>query len=955
MTTQSQGAPVIPAGAPATPGVLSDRDNVAALPVAAKVRLLTGADSWRTHGDPRIGLRPMVTSDGPAGVRGTLRDERHPSASLPCPSALGATWDPELVGRLATALGVEAKSKDVDILLAPTINLMRTPLGGRGFEFFAEDPVLTARLAAAYVSGLQRAGVAATLKHYVGNDSETGRWTYDARISETVLRELYLVPFEACVREAGAWLVMAAYNKVNGTRMTENLRLLRDVLKNEWGFDGVIISDWSAARSTHATAAATLDLSMPGPEGPWGDELTKAVLDGMVSEELLNDKVIRLLRLARRVDGAATDEIATDGARPPRLVDPGLLRSVAAESFVLLHNEAGALPLDPRAIRTLAVIGPNAVYPTVQGGGSAGVTPVSVSTPADGLRAALDGRAKVVTAPGCRTWHTLPEPPASSLRDPVTGERGVHLEFTDGDGTVLGAEHRGSANLTWWDAPHGIGWGLPGRVVLSTVFRAPRDGVYEFGAAGVGALTLTVDGVRVIDGVTPVPEDPVEAMTRPGELRAACWLEAGSDTAVRLEFRPAADGAGPVSFRLGLVPAADDETLLAEAEAAAVAADAVVVVVGSAELTESEGFDRTTLALPGRQDELVRRVAAINPATIVVVNSGMPVLTPWAAEVAAIVHAWMPGQAFGDALADVLLGAAEPGGRLPVTFPATEADAPVLHATPAPDGALDYAEGLLVGYRGYDVSGTAPRYPFGHGLGYTSWAYELAECDASLPEGEDLEIAVTVRNTGQRPGKEVIQAYLAGPDQASPVPRPPRVLAAFAVVRAQPGERVTARLTIPARAFARYDEALASWIWPGGEWTVHVGRSSRDLPLSAVVRLRSQSPDESLEERAVGGRRIGGEHEPPELERDRAVHPAPDLLRRLERLRGGDHARRRGEFHVPHQRPERRARVLIHLRRVLARDRVFEHDRVEVRIRERELAVPHAAGAQPGQHVRLAA
>jgi beta-glucosidase len=836
MTTQSQGAPVIPAGAPAVSpvpadrDVAADRDTVAALPVAAKVRLLTGADSWRTHGDPVIGLRPMVTSDGPAGVRGTRRDERHPSASLPCPSALGATWDTGLVGRLATALGVEARSKDVDILLAPTINLMRTPLGGRGFEFFAEDPVLTARLAVAYVRGLQRTGVAATLKHYVGNDSETGRWTYDARIGETVLRELYLLPFEACVREAGAWLVMAAYNKVNGTRMTENLRLLRDVLKNEWGFDGVVISDWSAARSTHATAAATLDLSMPGPEGPWGDQLTEAVLDGTVSEELLNDKVIRLLRLASRV-GAAPD-----GARPPRLVDPGLLRTVAAESFVLLRNEAGALPLDPQAIRTLAVIGPNAVYPTFQGGGSAGVTPVSVSTPADGLRAALDGRAEVVTAPGCRTWHTLPEPPASWLHDPVTGEQGVRLEFTDGDGTVLGTEHRGSANLTWWDAPYGLGWGQPGRVTLTTVFHAPRDGVYEFGAAGVGALTLTVDGVQVIDGVTPVPGDPVEAMTRPGELRAACRLEAGTGTALRLEFGPAADGAGPVAFRLGLVPAADDETLLADAEAAAVAADAAVVVVGSAELTESEGFDRATLTLPGRQDELVRRVAAISPATIVVVNSGMPVLTPWAGQVAAIVHAWLPGQAFGDALADVLLGAAEPGGRLPVTFPASEADAPVLHATPAQDDALDYAEGLLVGYRGYDASGTAPRYPFGHGLGYTSWAYESAGCPASLAEGEDLEVAVTVRNTGRRPGKEVIQAYLAGPGQPSPVPRPPRVLAAFAVVRAEPGERVAARLTIPARAFARYDEDLASWIWPGGEWTVHVGRSSRDLPLFAQVR-----------------------------------------------------------------------------------------------------------------------
>jgi len=852
MTTHPNGAPATTAGAPPAPsapptldrrppGPAADREIVAALPVAAKVRLLTGADSWRTHGDPGIGLRPMVTSDGPAGVRGTRRDERYPSASLPCPSALGATWDPELVGRLATALGTEARSKGVDILLAPTVNLMRTPLGGRGFEFFAEDPVLTARVAAAYVRGLQATGVAATVKHYVGNDSETGRWTYDARISETVLRELYLPPFEACVREAGAWLIMAAYNKVNGSRMTENVRLLRDVLKNEWGFDGVVISDWSAARSTHATAAATLDLSMPGPDGPWGELLTRAVRDGTASEELLNDKVIRLLRLARRVGarhraggtGQASGTGQAGGTGQARLVDRVLLRIVAADSFTLLRNEDGALPLDPRAIRTLAVIGPNAVYPAIQGGGSAGVTPVSVTTPADGLRAALAARAEVVTAPGCRTWHTVPEPPVSSLRDPVTGEQGARLEFTDGDGAVLGAEHRGSVNLTWWDAPHGVGWGQPGRIVATTIFRAPHAGSYEVGAAGVGALTLSADGVPVIEGVTPVPDDPVEAMTRPGELRAALWLEADSDTVLRLEFRPAADGAGPVTFRLGLVPAADDETLLAAAEAAAAAADAAVVVVGSAELTESEGFDRASLSLPGRQDELVSRVAAVNGTTIVVVNAGMPVLTPWAGQVAAIVQAWLPGQEFGGALADVLLGAAEPGGRLPVTFPAAERDVPVLHAAPGPDGALPYTEGLLAGYRGYDAAGVAPRYPFGHGLGYTTWDYESLDCAAGVAEGDDLEIAVTVTNTGGRAGKEVIQAYLAGPPEAS---RPVRALAAFTVVRAAPGERATARLTIPARAFARYDEDLASWIWPGGVFTLHAGRSSRDLPLSASVR-----------------------------------------------------------------------------------------------------------------------
>jgi beta-glucosidase len=810
---------------------------VGMLSVAAKVRLLTGADSWRTHGCEAIGLRQLVTSDGPAGVRGTTKDERKPSASLPCPSALGATWDADLVHQVALALGAEARSKGVDILLAPTVNLMRTPLGGRGFEFFAEDPVLSAGLAVAYVRGVQRAGVAATVKHYVGNDSETERWTYDARISESVLRELYLVPFEACVREAGAWLVMAAYNKVNGERMTENVRLLRDVLKNEWGFDGVVTSDWHAARSTQATAVATLDLSMPGPEGPWGELLTHAVIERTVSEELLDDKVVRLLRLARRV-GALGDGL-TDAADEPDLaadlVDPRLLRTAAAASFVLLRNRGAVLPLDESSVGSVAVIGPNAVYPTIQGGGSAGVAPVGVDTPAQALQDALAGRVEVVTAVGCRTWQSLPEPPAGSLRDPSTGEPGVRLEFFDGAGELLAAEHRLSTSLAWWDGvPAGIGWGKPGVIALTATFLASTSGSYQLSAAGVGGLTLTADGVTVIDGGTSVPEDPVEAMTRPGELRAALWLESGSATRLRLEFRPAADGDGPLSVRLGLVPVANDDALLAQAEAAAADADAAVVVVGSAELTESEGFDRTSMTLPGRQDELVRRVAAANGKTIVVVNSGMPVLMPWADEVAAIIYAWLPGQSFGSALADVLLGAAEPGGRLPVTVPAAEADVLVLHADPDEDGVLRYSEGLLIGYRGYDASGITPRYPFGHGLGYTTWAYESIECADAVAAGEDIEVVVTVRNTGARLGKEVVQAYLAQPDQRA-ANRPVRVLAAFAVVRAGPGEAVRARLKIPARAFARYDEDLARWIWPGGQFTVDVGRSSRSLLLTAPV------------------------------------------------------------------------------------------------------------------------
>jgi len=814
------------------------------LTVQDKVLLLTGADSWRTQGAEALGLRPMITSDGPAGVRGVVLDERHPSSSLPCPSALGATWDTELVGELAAALGAEAHGKGVDVLLAPTINLMRTPLGGRGFECFSEDPVLTARLSVAFVRGVQSAGVAATVKHFVGNDSETQRWTYDARIAERVLRELYLVPFEACVREAGVALVMAAYNKVNGVPMTEHARLLRDVLKDEWGFDGVVTSDWHAARSTAATALAALDLAMPGPDGPWGGQLTRAVTDGAVTPEVLDDKVIRLLWLARRV-GALDDGAVTgpdDGAATSALVDPQLLRRAVTSSLVLLRNEGQALPIDPGRVSRVAVIGPNAIRPAIHGGGSAVVMPVTVSTPAAALADALAGHAEVTVSAGCQTWVVVPEPVPGSLRDPGTGEPGLRLEFRDADGGLLAAEHRTSPALAWWDqVPPGIGWGQAGKIVLVTSFRPDSGGPHVFGVAGVGHLTLTVDGTVVADGATSVPDDPVEAMARPGEIRATVPLTAGRPAQIRLDYRPAADGEGPLAVRLGIVPVAGEDDLLAEAERAASRADAAVVVVGSAPMTESEGFDRSTLALPGRQDELVRRVAAVNPRTVVVLNAGMPVLMPWAEQVAAVIYAWLPGQAMGEALADVLLGRAEPGGRLPVTLPAAEADCPVLHAVPR-DGIVDYAEGLLIGYRGYDASLRRPQFPFGHGLGYTTWAYEsVRAATADLAAGDDLRLTVTVRNTGSRPGREVVQAYVARPPgkadaEGNGMATPPRELAAFGTAAAPPGGLAEVTLRLPARAFARWDEETSRWVWPPGQFTVHVGRSSRDLRLSVLVR-----------------------------------------------------------------------------------------------------------------------
>ena len=420
-----------------------------------------------------------------------------------------------------------------------------------------------------------------------------------------------------------------------------------------------------------------------------------------------------------------------------------MLRRAAAAAFTLLANPRGVLPLDPGALRTLAVIGPNALAPVSQGGGSAAVNQVSVSRPADALRTALAGRAQVIAEPGCVTWEAVPEPPPGSLTDPDTGEPGTRLEFRAPDGHLIAAEHRTATMFTWWEGlPDGIGWGGQGRILLRARFRADRDGAHLIGAGGVGRLALFVNGTGLAEGITPDPADPVEAMVRPGEIRAAVTLRAGQEAEIEVALLPSGGAPGPVSIRLGVVPAPDEDALLAAAEQAARGADAAIVIVGSAPAAESEGFDRPGLALTGRQDELVRRIAAVNDRTVVVVNAGMPVLMPWADEVAAVGYAWLGGQAMGDALADVLFGAVEPGGRLPVTLPVAEADCPVLHAVPR-DGQLRYSEGLLIGYRGFDRAGTSPRFPFGHGLGYTSWALESARPAMAPGPGRDAAPART--------------------------------------------------------------------------------------------------------------------------------------------------------------------------------------------------------------------
>lgn len=776
-----------------------------------KAAFVQGADFWTTVALPKIGVRAMTLSDGPAGVRGPRWDEREPSLNMPSGSALAASWDTALAYRYGAAAASEARRKGVDIVLGPTINLHRSPLGGRHFECFSEDPELSAELAAAYVGGLQENGVAATPKHYVANDSETDRFTVDVRVDDRALRELYLLPFERAV-DAGAWALMSAYNSVDGVTMSENA-LLETPLNSEWGFDGAVVSDWTAVRSLDAAAAAQ-DLAMPGPAPAWA-ELSAAVRDGRVDEADLDRKVLRLLLLAERV--GAIEGVPGIDAAP---VDGrAFVREAAIEGTVLLAND-GVLPLQVAAISSVAVIGHNARDARTQGGGSATVLPEQIVSPLDGIRTVLPD-ALVRYELGAVVQQGVAEIPLHQLQNPITGEPGLRVSFLDAAGTELFAEDRRKSALVWFggDAPIGEAATL----VLRTRYTPAETGEILLGFAGAAPARVFVDGELVLDD-TPVIEraDLGAAFLNPPSVTAAVAVTAGQTREVRAEFTILREGAlaGALSATLGIAPDdTDPDGLIARAAAAAAASDVAIVVVGTNSQVESEGYDRENLDLPGRQDDLVRAVARANPRTIVVVNAGSPVVLPWADEVAAIVLGYFGGQEFGTAIAEVLTGAAEPGGRLPTTWPATLSEVPVTEVTPDA-GVLRYSEGIHIGYRAWLKDGVEPAFAFGHGLGYTSWSWGAAQRD-----GDAIE--VTLANTGQRDGKQVVQVYAERSD--SGVDRPARWLVGFAVVRAAAGEIVTATIPLPDRRFAHWAHA---WTVEPGTYTLHVGASVADLPLT---------------------------------------------------------------------------------------------------------------------------
>ncbi|MBB4749049.1 beta-glucosidase [Actinoplanes lobatus] len=782
-------------------------DLLGRLTLEEKVSLLTGQDFWSLPAVPHIGLRSLVMSDGPVGVRGTGYTPEDPSVALPSPTALAATWDTAVAERAGRLLGQEARRKGVHVLLGPTVNMHRTPLNGRHFECYSEDPLLTGEIAAGFVAGVQAHSVGTTVKHLVGNDFETDRMTVDVQIPERALREIYLAPFER-VAAAGGWGVMSAYNGVNGTPMAANGRLQDEILKREWGFDGVVVSDWRAARDTVAAALGGLDIAMPAMDNPWGPALVEAVRSGAVPEEVIDDKVRRVLRLAART-GALDGH--TRPAPPPEEDGDAVAHEVAVRSFVLARNERAALPLRAADLTRVAVIGALATDARVLGGGSAQVTPRHVISPLDGLRAAL---------PGVDVAHAVGADPRPFL-PPAQGPDWAPFTFS-AEGHDFGVE---TATIRWLGDPPG---GLPVAAIttleLRTEITPAAGGEHVLAVSGFGAFQLVVGGETRYEGsLHPPGTGRADLLLHPREQRFTVKLEAGVPVPVLLRqtFEPGM--AHSVSTTLGhRAPGPDDDGLIAEAVDLAARSDVAVVVVGTTEQVESEGFDRVSLALPGRQDELVSRVAAANPRTIVVVNAGSPVLLPWSEEAAAVLLTWFPGQEAGAALADVLLGVAEPGGRLPTTWPRREEDCPVLEVRPS-DGTLAYGEDIRIGYRGWSAR---PLFAFGSGQGYTTWAYgEIA-----------LEVTgarVTLTNTGDRPGREVVQLYLSA-NQPGPVDRPERWLAGFATASAAPGETVTVRIPLPERAFQVWD---GGWRTVPGDYTVTAAHALDDPRLTAGITV----------------------------------------------------------------------------------------------------------------------
>ena len=804
------------------------------LSLADMAALLSGEDFWSVTALPEHGIGKLRVTDGPNGARGSgsfFQDgaERVSSACFPVGIAMGATWNTDLIYDMAQAIGQETKSKGAQVCLAPTVNIHRSVTNGRNFECFSEDPELAAALTTAYVQGLQSQGIAPTIKHFAGNESEIERTTIDSQIDERTLREVYLRPFEAAVKDAQAWGIMSSYNKLNGTYTAENKWLLSDVLRGEWGFDGVVISDWFGSRTTGPTINAGLDLEMPGPTRDRGDKIAQAIAAGETTLDDVRDRARNMLRLMARV-GVLDDMPPYREITDDRPEHRALIRKAGAEAMVLLKNDT-ILPLTDNG-QTIAVIGPNAQTAQIMGGGSSQLNPHYRISPWDGLVDRL-GMDRLTYAAGCQNhrWEPL-------IQGDITVE---FFAFDDLGGTVLSSMSlQKSIEFLFPDPVHGKISQNHFSCRARVLYTAQETGIHSFGLHSAGRSRLLVDGTPVVD----IWDDWTKGRTffeegcdeRTGEIE----LVTGQTYLIEMQFQtvPATNLINP-AFRFGVsVPLGT--AAIEQAATTAQAADTVILCIGRSGEWDTEGSDLENITLPKQQDDLARAVLDANPNTIIVLQTGGPVEMPWLDAAPAVLQAWYPGQELGNALADVLFGDAEPSGRLPQSFPQKWSDNPTQNDDPSvypgANGAVQYAEGVFQGYRHYDAHGIAPLFPFGHGLGYTSFEIHDMMLDH---QGDHTSIICTLENTGARSGHAVLQTYVSAPE--SGIPRPIKELKAFAKTHLEAGETRQITLTLGPRAFAYFDVTSDVWRVSAGQYNISLGFSATDLRITMPITRSAQT------------------------------------------------------------------------------------------------------------------
>lgn len=799
------------------------------LSLEEKVTLLSGQDFWSLPSIERLGIPSLKMSDGPTGLRSPNSD---PSTVFPVGIALAASWDCDLVQSVGAAIGREAIAHGVDVLLAPGVNIQRTPLGGRNFEYYSEDPHLTGEIGVAYVDGVQGEGVGTSVKHYVANNQEHNRMSGSSNMNARVLREIYLAAFEPIIKRAKPWTVMSAYNRINGVFASEHDDLLNGVLKNEWGFEGVVVSDWTAAKSTIGSALGGLDLEMPGPPKFYGEALLKAVEEGDVPEALIDEHVVRVLRLIARCGLLEGNPKTSRGA----LMTPEhrqTAREAAASGMVLLKNEGGLLPLGEH--KSIAVIGALADYPAIQGGGSSQVSPDRIVTPLEGLEKAL-GQATTLRFE--RGVDPEPRPPIldGRLLRPGTGanEQGLKAAYFN----RAGCEGEIVDEVVDWRFSK-LGFGEQAQEeggAFSVEWKGlltPRfSGEHLWSIKHANPDVELILGDEVLVGADTHRETEMLFMILPLHRRkATVMLEAGKTYPITIRY---SQPGGIKGFNILDVCLREPAPQPSAAIDVARTAGAAVVFVGTGTTSETEGEDRASMRLPDNQNQLVEDVLSVNPNTIVVVNTGGPVEMPWADKVKAIVQMWLPGQEGGHAIADVLTGKVNPSGKLPVTFPKRYKDNPTyLHFPGGQD--VDYGEGLFVGYRHYDAAEVDPLFAFGHGLSYTAFGYGALQGPATAKLGEPIEVSMEILNTGSVEGAETVQIYVE--DLATKETKPVRQLRAFKKIHLKPGEARTLSFMLEPRAFAWWDRHGPGWTITPGRYRIHAGSSSRDLRQSLAIDL----------------------------------------------------------------------------------------------------------------------